>query len=75
MNVLQGREGEAGLMQLSWSEPPSLPEAWLFLPLEWILIISVTSVPIVHLIPILPIVTAGIHMNKVEAGCWNHGQR
>lgn len=62
-------------MQLSWSEPPSPARGLAVLPLEWILIISVTSVPIVHLIPILPIVTTRIHMNKVEAGCWNRGQR
>lgn len=62
-------------MQVSWNEPPSLPGAWLFLPLEWILIISGTSSPIVHLIPIIPIVTAGIHMDGVGAGCGNRGQR
>lgn len=51
---------------MSWNERPSQP-GQLFLPLEWILIIPGTMSPIVHLVLIIPIVTAGIHMNGVGA--------
>lgn len=39
----------------------------MFLPLKWILIIPGTTSPTVHLVLIIPIVTAGIHFNGVRA--------